>query len=443
MKYIFSIMTLMLSFLGSFTTAKAEEASVPNRILVVNTNGNYTGYVIDNLKNIRFARVEGEVLAKIEILDVQLEVVTIAVTRTPACESFRIGLVPQPIASTFNELSAISYVERDGTEPFREDFTNAEVTEMNLVPGADYTLITVAYDEYGVAAGVDMANFTAPGADIVGNPHVDVTFVDSTDTTYTLTFTPNQDVYAYYLCSFEAGTVEQYFAIFGPMMGFASINEMVVGFSMGHYYTSTETLTFEEYDPGTYDVVIVMEDINGNFAPYETYTVSTYMAGGQGEARVNIEIGNYYADDWGDGELVPTLGIYFEPNDQTYRYRAMVYLASVVEQYGLDVVIEDLKSDPPMPGAIGWYQYGDYYDEYGIQPSTPIVILAAGQNADLEWGETTILNYTTPSVCPGYDPTRSSNKEEVKTRSQKKDKVILKGSKAPKLKKTKGIRIHE
>ena len=445
MKYLFSLMTLMLALLGSFTVANAEEAVIPNRILVVNTNNNYSGYVIDNIQDIRFAYVEGEVLAKVEIFKVDLDKIVLSITRTPACKTYRIDLVPQSVANSFNEVSAISYVERFGTEPYDIDFTEGEMTDVNLSPGAEYSIITVGYDEYGIASGVEITPFKTPSPNIVGNPHVDVTFVSSTTNSYTLTFTPNEDVYEYYLCSFESGTVEEYFAIFGPMMGFASINEMVVGFTMGQYYVSQETVTFEEYDPGVYDVVIVMKDKEGNFAPYQIYTASTKVGGGQGEARVNIEIGNYYADDWGEGEMVPTLGVYYEPNDETYRYRATVFLESVVEEYGLDAVIADVKSDPPMPGAVGWYLYEDFYNEYSIQPSTPIVIVAAGQNANLEWGEATVLRYTAPDVCPGYNsaPARSISNEGIKARHQIKDKVILKGSKAPKLKKAKGITIHE
>ena len=445
MKYIFSLITLMLSVLGSFTVANAEEAVVPNRILVTNTNDNISGYVIDNIKDIKFAYVEGEVRAKVEIFEVELDRIVLSITRTPACKTYRIDLVPRTVANSFNDVSAISYVERYGTEPYDVDFTEGEMSDINLAPGAEYSIITVGYDEYGIASGVEMTPFKTPAPNIVGNPHVDVTFVSATTNSFTLTFTPNEDVEEYYLCSFESGTVEEYFAVFGPMMGFASINEMVVGFSMGKYYISRETITFNEEEPGKYDVVIVMVDKNGNYAPYETYTASTYMGGGNGEARVNVEIGNYYADDWGDGKLVPTLGIYFDPNDQTYRYRAMVYLASVVDEYGIDAVIADIKSDPPMPGAIGWYNYEEFYNEYSIQPSTPIVVVAAGQNADLEWGEATVLNYTTPDICPGYTPTRarSISQEEIKTRHQIKDKVILNGSKAPKLNKAKGIRIHE
>ena len=445
MKYIFSLMALMLAFVGSFTTANAEEAVLPNRILVTNTNDMYSGYVIDNIKDIRFAYVEGEVLAKVDIFDVELDKIVLSITRTPACKSYRIDLVPQTVANSLNEVSAISYVERSGTEPYYVDFTEGEMTGIDLSPGAEYCIITVGYDEYGVAAGVEMASFKTPSPDIVGNPHVDVTFVSATENSYTLTFTPNADVYEYYLCSFEAGTVEEYFAVFGPMMGFASINEMVVGFSMGNYYISQETITFEEYEPGTYDVVIVMKDKEGNFAPYQIYTASTKLGGGQGESRINVEIGDYYADDWGEGQLVPTLGIYYEPNDETYRYRATVYLQSVVDEYGIDAVIADVKSDPPMPGAIGCYNYEEFYNEYSIQPSTQIVVVAAGQNANLEWGEATVLNYTTPDVCPGYTraSARTISQDEIKTRRQIKDKVILKGAKAPKLNKAKGIRIHE
>lgn len=405
------IATIILLFMTIVPVAAQEQT--PNRILVVNSNGNYQGYVVDHIMDMRFATVEGEVLAQVEIFDVQLELITLAITRTEACEAFRLSIVPQSVANAFNnDVSAISYVENNGSDKYYQDFTNAEVSGISLNAGVDYCLVTVGYDKYGVAAGVVKVPFTTPAPDIVGTPHVDAELVESTLDSFTISFTPNEDVSEYYLCSFEAGTIEEQFNMWSAWMGFASVSEMIEAWSWGTSYTGPTTQTWEYMDPGTdYEVAIAIKDANGNFAPYETFAVSTLSMGGTGAAYVDIEVGEYKSEDWyGDGNLVPTLPVTYTPNDQTSKYRTAVYLKSDIEQYGLDAIIDDLRSDPPMPGIAGWYIYDQFYNEYSVEPSTEVVILAAARNANDEWGEVNVVYYTTPDECPGYTPANAPNR---------------------------------
>lgn len=80
---------LLAAVLAGATAFAQTEETAPNRILVTNTAGSYTGYVIDYLDNISFARVEGEVLANVEINEVGLTEMTLSV-RSPATLMLRL-----------------------------------------------------------------------------------------------------------------------------------------------------------------------------------------------------------------------------------------------------------------------------------------------------------------------------------------------------------------
>lgn len=412
MKKIFKFIAPMLALFLAIAPAAAQEQA-PNRILVVNSNGNYKGYVIDHVQDIRFAKVEGEVLANVEIFDVDLDILSVAIIRTEACQSFRLSIVPQSVANALsNDVAAITYVENDGSDMYYQDFTSANITGIELNAGADYSLITVGYDEYGIAAGVSRVAFSTPAPGIVGNPHVDVELVESTLNSFTLSFTPNEDVSQYYLCSFEAGTIEDQFNMWGAWMGFTSVSEMIESWAWGNYYTGPETLTWDDMEPGTdYEVAIAIKDANGNFAPYETFAVSTLSMGGTGAAYVDVEIGDYKAEDWGYEDLVPSLSVTYTPNDQTSKYRVGVYFKEQIEENGLDAYREYLCSEPPMPGMVGWYLYEPFYNEYNVEPSKEIVILTVGCNANGEWGEMNVVYYTAPDECPGYTPAAAPKKQ--------------------------------
>lgn len=75
--------SIMLASLLTAAAGFAQTDDAPNRILVTNTEGNFTGYVIDYLDQISFARVDGEVLAKVEVTEVALDSLRLTVKRTP------------------------------------------------------------------------------------------------------------------------------------------------------------------------------------------------------------------------------------------------------------------------------------------------------------------------------------------------------------------------
>jgi len=387
----------LLATAASSFAQTSDEA--PNRILINQASG-VEGYVMEHVDSITFAHVEGEVLAQAEILEiVSLDTFRVAVTKTPACQSYIIDIIPATIANRLeNDVVAINYINRPTAQRFWDDFTNAELTGISLQANADYVLMTVGFDNYGIPAGVFRLPFSTPAPDIVGNPEVTCTIDETTLNSFTMTFVPNDDVLSYYCVAGEKGTMQQQYEMFGPMFGFANFGDLIK--SWGIESTGTQTKTWDSMSPNTeYEVFVQCLDANGNYAPYQVFEVATNGLGGEGEASVSVEIGDYVMNDW-NGEMKPSLYVSYTPNDQASCYRFGVYTA---EEYDSDpeAIQEDIKSDPPMP-TVYWFFYDPMTTDYQINPNTEIVVVAAAKNINKEWGPITEVRYTTPETLEGY-----------------------------------------
>lgn len=152
---------ILLASLLTATAAFAQTDSIgeaPNRILVTNANGNYKGFVIDHLDAINFARVDGEVLAKVEVNEVATDSLRLTVKRTPDCQYYKLAVISQTIANQMpNDLSAISYINSMPSSMvpvLSEDFDNGLLSGVTLQADSDYAIMTVGFDNYGVEAGV-------------------------------------------------------------------------------------------------------------------------------------------------------------------------------------------------------------------------------------------------------------------------------------------------
>lgn len=396
--------TILAAALMTASAAFAQTEEAPNRILVTNTTGGYTGFVIDYTDNISFARVDGEVLANVVIDEVGLETMTLTVTRTPECRYYKLAVIPDVTANQLtDDATAIRYINSlpsDMVALLDQDFTEGTLSGIELNPESDYTIFTIGIDRYGCEAGVARTSFTTPAPEILGDPHVDAEVVDSTLRSFTVKFTPNKDVQSYWILAGEKGTMQDQYEMFGPMFGFSNFSDMIRMWGIQ---------CFEEYEytwtdmvPGTeYEVFVAMTDFNGYFAPYETYLASTAALGGHGVAAVEIDVKGYSLEDW-YGEMRPTLTVSYTPNDQASCYRMSIFPAATYDE-NPEACNADLCSDPWMP-VTGWFQYEPVSYDYDIEPGTSIVIAAAGKNIDGEWGEVNTVRYTTPDSLEGYDP---------------------------------------
>lgn len=391
--------TITLAALAMGVSAFAQNAAEPNRIFVTDVIGNSQGYVLDRVSDLNFARVEGEVKAVVEFKElVSLEELKVAVTRTPDCVSYVLAVLPSNVARQFSSpLMAINYVNRTPQSRYYEDFTNASLTGIRLSGDSEYTILTVGYDTYGVADGVSTAEFKTPAPEIEGDPQVTCTVDEVTLDSFTCTFTPNDDVAAYYYVAGEKGTMQQQYEMFGPAFGFSNFTQMLMAWSIQKLEESTYTWT--RMSPNTeYEIYVVSLDINGNPAPYQVFDVSTLSLGGSGVAEVAIELGEYTLSDW-NGEMKPSQFITYTPNDQASCFRVGVYKADIYDS-DTEAIKQELCQDPPMPMAY-WFFYETLTTDYQIDPGTEAVAIAAAKNSNGEWGPVNELRFTTPAETPG------------------------------------------
>ena len=404
MKKIITHIAILAALMGA-GSSPAYSDERPNRVIIVDKAGGYNSYVTDDISQLQFRYVPGDVSVDVEILeDVQVDYMVLKMIRSEACQSFSLAIVPRSIADRLNTMAAqINYVENDGTERYYNDFTYGEVSGIALEYSTPYSILTVAYDELGIAAGVTVTNFTTPKADIVGDPAIDVSVLSVDMTSFTLQFEPNQYVGQYYLCSFNEGTLEQQFEMFGAMLGASNINEFIVGLSWGKAQVGTQPYTWENMDPGTtYDIAMAITDKNGNFIPEpQIFSVTTQGYGGTGEAFVTVTPGDYVLADW-DGQMLPSQFFKFTPNSDTSRYRMGIWFE---EEYDLDPEGHNMSVQQEAPPAVGdWWLYDEMEGDYQIDPNTSLVIVVAAQNINRQWGKLNVFRYTTPSQVT---PTRS------------------------------------
>ena len=224
-------------------------------------------------------------------------------------------------------------------------------------------------------------------------PSVDYN-VDEVGTDFiTMTFMPNADAAGYAFCLFEAGTAEQQFAMFGPWMGFQTMGDMIKAW--GITQTETYQYTWTNQSPGKdYEIYVQCWDADGVDADMIIIPVTTASMGGDGEAVMTIEIGEFGGD--------PEYGYYqwvtYIPNEEVAKHRDMIILKSAYEsaEWGLENVLNYLKQDNP---------YDPYWDQYGIdeaqwnaEPDTWYIAFSIGMNANGEWGPLASVEFTTPGT---------------------------------------------
>ena len=425
-----------LMTLGAYSSPVfAQEEVAPNRLLMTDKNGYFDGYSLEYIDEITFANVEGVVEAPVKVLSVpNLSTIELSVSLSEACKYFRLSLDLTLQTERMNDIAVIRYVENYGTAPEYEGFESGTITGFNLKPGTDYTVLTVGYDEYDTPVGVSRASFTTDAVEIVGDPYVKCEFLEIGYDYFIVSFEPNEYVSEYYYMLFEAGTADEYLAMWGPPFGCTTISELIEMWWMGRSQEDPITIMFDEdVDPGTaYDMIVAVKDVNGNFIPHETIPFTTLSYGGSGMSYVDIELGSYNLEMWNG--LQPSQFISFKPNDETARYRFAVYFDYEYERFGEELV-EELMQEPPQPGIAYWWFFDPIYTDFQINPSTTFYVIAAGQNALNEWGEPNVQCFTTPDTCPGWTPpedvaVRSASNPEAKVAAREMKKNVAEGVKA-------------
>lgn len=415
-KLYFSIVFALLALTGYAQTN-------PNRVLVREASGTLSGYLAERVDSIYFGQVEGRVAADVTFTsfskDDEGATINMKVVNTAACKGFGIAIMPSNRAAMLNtEAQKANYVKNYGFTTY-DDFSNGAqmkipATDMTFADNSKYTIMTVGYDEFGIACGVSETEFTTPKPQIVGNPSVAAAVSNITTTSFDVTFTPNADCYGYYVCSFDVagGGVEGYYNTMAAGFGFPSIGDMIKGWG-GTERSETETVTWKDMQPGAeYEIGIQPLDVNGNLADYIVVKVKTVGAGGDGAAVVSVEVpaNNFYKyDDNGTTKYVQR--VIFTPNDQTNIYRDGLVEASHYDsnpEYYNQVVL--------FPEKETAYTNHTGVDDYAwnVDAATKYYAIAVGQNNNGEWGEITKFEFTTPDASKAVDMPNQAKAANVK-----------------------------
>lgn len=359
-------------------------------------------YEINSIDSIGFASVPGAVAAKINVINSTVSSVTVDITRTTSCVGFKLACMTLSSISSMSDESLADYIDKNIPDIYEEDFDDVTINiDMNY--NTTYSVVTVGYDEYGLLCDVERASYTTPSEDLVGNPNVIVEVVENNLYDFTIKFIPNSDVSKYNVIIGAAGSIESQFGMFSSAYGWDNLSDMITDW--GLEFIGTKTHQWTDKTPNTeYEIFVLPWDVEGTAAPYTVFTFKTVSNGGEGIAKVNIELGSYELMYWGFEQL-PSQFLTFTPNDQTSAYRFGVYLA---ENYNADVAgyQADLCSDPFMPTE-GWFHYEAITTDYQINPNISCVAIAAAKNINDEWGPVTELFFTTPNEMPEFSQRNS------------------------------------
>lgn len=381
----------------------------PNRVIVHETSGTISGFLAERVDSISFTKIEGRVAADAVVnafaAGAESDTLWVAITRTTPCVGYKLAYIPANILPYLpTEAALANYIDEIGENIYYQDFTNAQLTGIDLSDDADYVFATVGYDYLGIPCSVSKSEFHTPRPAVAGNPTVECTVGEVTSSTITFNFKPNGDTAGYAFCIYKKGEAEEQLAMWGPMFGYNNVGEMVRGWGIqvsGEQLAGDYMYTYTGMEPGTeYELYIQPWDVNGNNADYTVIPVTTSKLGGEGVAEVSIEIGSF----GGDAETGYYQVVIYTPNDQASLHRDMLIEKDAIDsgKWTEEDVQNYLKEDNPYDPY--WNQYGVDEAWWNVEPNKAYIAYAIAQNINGEWGPLTKKEFSTPDAPSGKVP---------------------------------------
>ena len=375
-----------------------------NRLIIRDKGGYIHPYAINNLDSMFFYKIDGRVAADIEIKDVAIkkdentkDSVTLAVTRSESCKSYKITCVTKPIADVLtNDAACAGYFDQIKSNVYNQDFTNAGLTGFDFAfqPKTEYAIITLGYDEIGTPCEMVKAYFTTPALPIKGTPEVKCDVTDIQPFSVSVTFKPNSDVGGYAVTLFGKGEAEQQFKMWAARFGFANIGEMVYAFGYKGVAGKDTTFVWKDETPNTeYEIYVQPWDKNGTLTDYFMIPVTTAKIGGEGVAESTIAFGDFKKDKNTDQwyqEVVVT------ENDQCACHFVNLYTEEEwsVGEDSIKRAIINICNNPFYKPIV----YGSETACIYANPETTYHVAVWSQNANGEWGPLVSKKFTTPKV---------------------------------------------
>lgn len=373
-----------------------------NRLVIRDKAGYIHPYAINNLDSMFFYQVDGRVAADSEIKDVAIkkdentkDSVTLAVTRSESCKSYKIACVMKPIADLLtNDAACAGYFDQIKSNVYDQDFTNAGMTGFDFAfqPKTEYAIITLGYDEIGTPCEMAKAYFTTPALPIKGTPEVKYDVKDVQPFSISVTFKPNSDVGGYAVTLFGKGEAEQQFKMWAARFGFANIGEMVYAFGYKGEAGKDTTFVWKDEKPNTeYEIYVQPWDKNGTLTDYFMIPVTTAKIGGEGVAESTIALGGFKKNKENNQ--------WYQEVTVTQNDQCACHITNLFTEEEWSVGEDSLKR------AILSNPFLSYYVVYGNEsvglyanPETTYHVAVLSQNANGEWGPLVSEKVTTPKV---------------------------------------------
>lgn len=403
-----------------------------NRLIIRDKGGAIHPYAINNLDSMFFYKIDGRVAADIEIKDVAIkqdentkDSVTLAVTRSESCKSYKIACVTKPIADVLtNDAACAGYFDQVKSNVYNQDFTNAGMTGFDFAfqPKTEYAIITLGYDEIGTPCEMAKAYFTTPALPIKGTPEVKYGVTDIQPFSVSVTFKPNSDVGGYAVTLFGKGEAEQQFKMWATRFGFANIGEMVYAFGYKGVAGKDTTFVWKDETPNTeYEIYVQPWDKNGTLTDYFMIPVTTAKIGGEGVAESTIAFGDFKKDKNTDQwyqEVVVT------ENDQCACHFVNLYTEEEwsVGEDSIKRAIINICNNPFYKPIV----YGSETACIYANPETTYYAAVWSQNANGEWGPLVSKKITTPKVTDEL-----SKRHNVKAGTRIVENKVVKSANGP------------
>lgn len=204
-------------------------------------------------------------------------------------------------------------------------------------------------------------------------PNVTTTIDNLTPTTITASFDMDENCTKYHILADTVGGMDQWVQMFGM-----PLRDLVISWSLG--FETDTTYTWTDMTPNTDYIVYVVAVNATDTSEVLMTTCTTPQAGGEGASVVTIELSNI-----ADSSVVMTA----TPNDQTSRFLDGLVEKALFDEIGQDSLMTILLAQPE------WLYETDVWEWLNLTPGMEYYAFAIGQNAAEQWGEMTLVPFTT------------------------------------------------
>jgi hypothetical protein len=204
-------------------------------------------------------------------------------------------------------------------------------------------------------------------------PSVTTTIDNLTPTTITASFDMDENCTKYHILADVVGGMDQWVQMFGM-----PLRDLVISWSIG--VESDTTYTWTDMTPNTDYIVYVVAVNATDTSEVLMTTCTTPQAGGEGASVVTVELENIT-----ETSVIMTA----TPNDQTSRFLDGIVEKALYDEIGQDSLMTMLLAQPY------WLYETDVWEWLELTPGMEYYAFAIGQNAAEQWGEMTLVPFTT------------------------------------------------